>query len=173
MMRIKIVFLTILIGFSCIKNKNSGYNCENGNCVASFDNPTYLNLQDCKSLCGGSIIPPNSTKPGAVTITLNWDIHRKCDLNDWYPCWDVLVGLGYNQSDVNNESYFNHKDLSAPGSYTVTNLTPGAYYYGAKKTIRSNCYQAGTQFCGIIAPTTKSGSFQVKSDITTSVTASL
>lgn len=171
-MRIKIIFLVILISFSCAKKNKSGYNCNNGNCEASFDNPTYLNLQDCQSACGGGTTPSTTAKYGSVTIILNWDTHRRCDLNDWQPCWEVLVGLGNNQSEVNKESYFNHKALSAPGTYTVSNLAVGTYYYGAKKTILEDCVRGGSQFCGTVAPTVKSGSFLVKSAITTSVSVS-
>lgn len=111
--------------------------------------------------------------PGAVTITFNWDIHRKCEANDWFPCWDVVAGLGYSQSDIDKEAYFNHKELSSPGTYSTTNLPPGTYFYKAKKTIRFGCYITGDKFCGVPNPVIKTGSFQVNSNQTTSLTVNM
>ncbi len=50
------IFVFITISFiSCkTEEKQSGYNCSNGNCTAVFDNPQYLTLSDCQSACGSS-----------------------------------------------------------------------------------------------------------------------
>ncbi len=111
--------------------------------------------------------------PGSVTITLNWDIKRYCGANIWWPCWDVVVGLGYNQSEVDQEAYFIHKFLSEPSTFTVTNLAPGTYYYRAKKTVRQGCYLSGDHFCDIPPPVIKSGKFTIFSSVTTKLSVSL
>jgi len=164
-----LLFLVFL--FSCVEDKtNSGYNCEDGDCIASFDNPTYLTLQDCKSSCGTGTEPV--IKPGAVTFTLSWDVKRTCGNNVWFPCWDVDIGVGYSQSDVDKEAYFNHKSLSDVGTFTVTNLPPGTYYYRAKKTIRQTCFN-WTTGCEAPPPIVKSGKFTITSDRTTSISVTL
>ncbi|MCJ7447726.1 MAG: hypothetical protein MUO72_08535 [Bacteroidales bacterium] len=111
------------------------------------------------------------SKPGSVSITLNWDIEWTCKFVTYYPCWDVKVGLGYSQSDVDNEAYFKHKDLSEPGTYTATGLAPGIYFYKAKKTIRQTC-SIGL-FCSIPDPVIKTGEFIITSNDTTTFSVSL
>ena len=110
--------------------------------------------------------------PGEVSIVLSWDINRYCQLSKYFPCWDVVVGLGYSQSDVDKEAYFNSKSLSEPGTYNATNLAPGDYYYRAKKTIRTNCI-IGDVCPAPAAPTIKSGKFTIHSNLTTSISVAL
>ncbi|HUX56461.1 MAG TPA: hypothetical protein VMV77_05775 [Bacteroidales bacterium] len=174
----KLLFLILIVFlFSCDEGEKnqSGYNCVNGQCTATFENPTYLTLQDCQTVCGISVPTqpkPGSVSPGSVSITLSWDIKRYCNIV-WTlsPCWDVMVGLGYSQTDVDKEAYFNHKDLSEPGIYTVTNLAPGVYYYRAKKTIRTSCVSANG--CPAPPPVIKSGKFTITSNKTISISVSL
>mgnify|MGYP001300198008 CR=1 FL=1 len=49
---VSILGLIIVSVLSC-KTDESGYNCNSGICTAAFENPQYLTLADCQSLCGG------------------------------------------------------------------------------------------------------------------------
>jgi hypothetical protein len=165
------ILLSLLALISCKKDVNeqniSGYNCINNNCISVETNATYNTLAECQLEC-----KTTTQKQGSVSITLNWDIKRYCELNTWYPCWDVVVGLGYSQTEVNNEAYFNHKELPEPGIYNVVNLPVGTYYYRAKKTIRQSCV-LGTGPCGPPAPVIKSGTFTITSNYNKTISVSL
>jgi hypothetical protein len=120
--------------------------------------------------CNSEEEPSNS---GSVSITLNWDITWTCQFVNAFPCWDVKVGLGYSQSDVDKEAYFNHKDLSEPGTYTATGLAPGTYFYKAKKTIRQTCSFPLGVFCTIPDPVIKTEEFIITPNDTTTFSVSL
>ncbi len=45
-------FCLLLILNGCNKKDQSGYNCLNGTCSAALENPQYLSLADCQSVCG-------------------------------------------------------------------------------------------------------------------------
>lgn len=45
-------FCLFLILNGCNKNDQSGYNCLNGACSAALEDPQYLSLADCQSVCG-------------------------------------------------------------------------------------------------------------------------
>lgn len=48
-----VLFIVIaIVSYGCSTTEHSGYNCENGKCIASFDNPQYLTLVDCQGDCG-------------------------------------------------------------------------------------------------------------------------
>ena len=46
--------LIALASWGCGNDDQSGYNCVSGNCSAVFENPQYLTLSDCQSVCGNS-----------------------------------------------------------------------------------------------------------------------
>ena len=132
-MKITFIFLLFSISFSCVdeEEKNSGYNCDNGSCLATFNNPTYLTLQDCQSICGTSGTTTNPTQPktGAVSITLSWS-----NSSYTYTTDKVIIGLGYTSTDVTNGAYFEQKTYYTPSTYTKNNLNAGTYYYKATRT---------------------------------------
>lgn len=123
-----IVLITLIIG--CKKTDQSGYNCNNGVCSATFDNPQYLTLADCKSDCGSSTnssgyncsngtcikVTKNAqfenltlcqnncqnNSPGSVEISAVWTTNYvNCN-----PAFTVVIGFGYTSTDVANEAYF-------------------------------------------------------------------
>ncbi len=49
--KLSILFLIIVFGWGCKTPVQSGYSCIDGNCTAVFENPQYLNLTDCQSVC--------------------------------------------------------------------------------------------------------------------------
>jgi hypothetical protein len=51
---LSILVLTVISFVSCKTEKQSGYNCNSGNCTAVFENPQYLTLADCQSACSSS-----------------------------------------------------------------------------------------------------------------------
>ena len=116
-MRITILFLILCILFSCDEGekKQSGYNCVNGKCTATFDNPTYLTLQDCQTECGSSSVNPTPTpQNGYIYFTVNFDPVCNKSL--------TLINLGYSSNSVDldnnifiekaNQIHYNKYDYS-------------------------------------------------------------
>lgn len=168
----------------CKEKEQSGYNCNNGNCTAVFENPQYLTLSDCQSACGSSGAGYNcvsgncvsvssnaqystlsacqsacaNNRPGGVAITASWTTsYVNCN-----PAYTVVIGLGYSSTDVANETYFAQSGniLYSPANYTNSNLAPGTYYYKAKKTYRASFCAPGN---GTPPAVTKSGAFTITS----------
>ena len=162
-MRIKTLFIILCIGFSCVKDEDkSGYNCVNNECIATFDNPTYLTLQDCQTACViGSINPPAGTKTGTIYLYVPVS-SCSYDYNNFSV--SVTVGFGLSSTDVANDSYFYSKKFNLSGSVTLRDIQPGTYYYKAvRKSTNDKC---------AFLNTTKSGPFTVKSGQTCNVTIS-
>ena len=226
--------ITIL---SCGDGNQSGYNCENGLCTATFENPQYLTLTDCQSTCGNTIsgyacvngncvqvtvedsaqylsllscenycggsggsntstpgyncvngncvfvnenaafsslyncqISCSATAGGNVAISTNWTTAYGTGWPVCDPAYSVVIGLGYSSNDVINDSYFSQSASTgiSPTTYTKYNLTPGIYYYKAKKTFNANSCGTGQ---GIPPTVTRTGSFTIVSGLTTSVNA--
>ena len=153
-MRITILFLILCIGFSCEQaKKESGYNCVNGQCSATFDNPTYLTLQDCQTVCSTS--NPN-LQNGFIYFIVTFDIVCNKSL--------TLINLGYssNSVDLNNNNFIEKWTLMSysPSWLSSKKLASGTYYYKATKTS-----QVGDTQCLI----TKTGSIVVTSDKRTDI----
>ncbi len=187
--------LTIING--CKAKEQAGYNCNSGNCSAVFENPQYLTLSDCQSACGsnsgsgsagyncisGNCVSVSSNAQfstlsacqsacssggvttGKVKITASWS-----NPAPWSACgspYTVVIGLGYNSTDVNNESYFASNNFySSSATFTKDGLTAGVYYYGAKKTYNASICGTGQ---GIPPTVKKNGSFTIVAGQTTTV----
>jgi hypothetical protein len=41
--------------YGCKTIEEGGYNCVDGDCIGSFENPQYHTLEDCLNLCGGDL----------------------------------------------------------------------------------------------------------------------
>lgn len=66
-----IMLLTIFF-VGCETEEETGYNCNNGNCIAVFDNPQYLTLSDCQSACSSSSSAGyNCVSGNCVSVTSN------------------------------------------------------------------------------------------------------
>jgi len=149
-MRITILFLILCIGFSCDEEKKeSGYNCVNSQCTATFDNPTYLTLQDCQTECSSSSVNPAPTpQNGYIYFTVNFDLVCNRSL--------TLINLGYssNSVDLDNNIFIEKWTLISysPSWLSSKKLVSGTYYYKATKT-----NQVGDAQCLV----TKTGSIVV------------
>ena len=68
-----IMCLSLLIIFNrceeADKNKG-GYSCISGDCVADFDNPQYLTLADCQSVCGNNNGDDPNTDPNVNSLNV-------------------------------------------------------------------------------------------------------
>ncbi len=73
MKKINTIILLFLFVFNvgCEKKDNKGYNCTNGNCSAVFDNPQYLTLADCQSVCGSNSSGYNCVSGNCVFVDSN------------------------------------------------------------------------------------------------------
>lgn len=102
---------------------------------------------------------------GKVSISASWSVQ-----DPWSACgspFTIIIGLGYNSNDVSNESYFTQNSFySSPATLTIDGLSPGIYYYGAKKTFNSSICGTGQ---GIPPTVKKSGSFTIAAGQTTTV----
>lgn len=157
--------MILCIGFSCVKDEDkSGYNCVNNKCTATFENPTYLTLQDCQAACSSSTTnPPSTVKNGTASLHVIWN--HMCAATQFY--FTVTVGLGYTSTDVANNAFFTSKKLTVPGvDWNISDLKPAIYYYKATKS-------AGSEHCPPTTVTIKSGSFTIESGKTTSITVNL
>ena len=170
------LILIVFISVSCKTEEDSsdgGYSCIDGSCTANFNNPDYLTLEDCMSLCGNSQSNNNTnnnsgnvtnTSPGKVTITATWiRKYVACD-----PGYIVTIGLGYSSSDVANQAFFatSGNDSYPPASYSKQ-LEPGTYYYSVKKTYKMYC---GTGQ-GVPPDVVKNGAFTITGGNTTTINA--
>ena len=158
-MRITILFLILCIGFSCDEaKKESGYNCANGQCTATFDNPTYLTLQDCQTVCGSSSTNP-TIQNGFIYFTVNFDPVCNKSL--------TLINLGYssNSVDLDNNIFIEKWTLISysPSWLSSKKLVSSTYYYKATKTS-----QVGDANCLV----TKTGSIVVSSGKRTDINIS-
>jgi hypothetical protein len=164
-MKTKILFVILCIGFSCGKDENkSGYNCVNNECIATFDNPRYLTLQDCQTACGtsGTNIPPPSTKPGSIYFNVTFS--TICQVLPIGITTNVVdLGYGYSSTDVTNDAYIQSwKIKESQKTFIASDVKPGIYYYKAKKSSTdSKC-----------ATVIKTGTVTVNSGKITSVTIS-
>ncbi len=136
-MRNLLLFILLSIGFSfCGKERESGYNCEDGQCVAAFENPTYLTLQDCQSECGSAgTNNPTQPKTGTVKINLSWTLTSYAGT---ITSGSTIIGLGYSSTDVANGAYFVQQTYSTPDTFTHSNMKAGIYYYKAVRSFRTN-----------------------------------
>jgi hypothetical protein len=155
-MRITILFLILCIGFSCDgAKKESGYNCLNGQCTATFDNPTYLTLQDCQTVCNSSSVNP-ALQNGYIYFTVTFDIVCNKSL--------TVINLGYssNAVDLDNNIFIESWKLisTSPSWVSSKKLASGTYYFKATKTS-----QVGDAQCLI----TKTGSIVVTSNKRTDI----
>jgi hypothetical protein len=192
-------FSLLFILNACNKKDQSGYDCLSGTCSAAIENPQYLSLADCQSVCGnvnnvasgyncvsGNCVSVSSNaqystlsacqntcannNPGSVAITASWSVSPP-----WNACgvpFTVVIGLGYNSTDISNESYFaSNSFYSSPASYSKNGLAPGTYYYKAKKTYNINTCGCCAGQSGPPPTVTKSGSFTITAGQTTNVNA--
>ena len=60
--------LIIVILASCADDNQSGYNCVSGNCSAVFENPQYLTLSDCQSVCASNSSGYNCVSGNCVAV---------------------------------------------------------------------------------------------------------
>lgn len=102
---------------------------------------------------------------GKVTITASWTTNYvSCN-----PAYTVIIGLGYNSTDIANEAYFASSSyIYSPASYSKDGLAAGTYYYKAKKTYNASTCGTGQ---GIPPVVTKSGAFTITAGQTTTVDA--
>ena len=157
-MRISFIFLVLLITFSCDKKEEkSGYNCVNGQCIATFDNPTYLTIQDCQTEC--STDNPVPTEKGYIYFKVTFDLVCNKSLT-----W---IDLGYSSNPVNldNNIFIQKWSIgnSSPAWQASQKLESGTYYY---KAIKRN--QVGDAQCLV----TKTGSILVSTGKRTDITIS-
>jgi hypothetical protein len=187
---ISVFYLSLLLILNgCNKKDQSGYNCLNGTCSAALENAQYLSLADCQSVCGnfnnatsgyncvsGNCVSVSNNaqysnlsacqtdcannSPGSVVITASWSL-----FSPWDACgvpFTVVIGLGYNSTDITNESYFaSNSFIYSPASFSKNGLAPGTYYYKAKKTYNINtCGCCGGE-SGPPPTVTKSGAFTI------------
>lgn len=158
-MRNIMLFLLLCIGFSCGGEENqSGYNCESGQCTATFENPTYLTLQDCESTCGSSAVVPPIEKPGSIYFVVSFSAVCRTFAGG-FTLNTVNLGYGYSSTDVVNDAFIASWKFQQSDSKTVNNVKPGIYYYKAtRSSTDSNC-----------STVVKSGSFTIESSKSTRV----
>jgi hypothetical protein len=147
---------------SACSSGSAGYNCVSGNCVYVSSNAQYSNYSECRSACSSG---GGGGTTGKVIITASWS-----NPAPWNACsspYTVVIGLGYNSTDVANESYFTSSSFNtSPATFTKDGLTAGVYYYGAKKTFNASTCGTGQ---GIPPTVKKSGSFTIVAGQTTTV----
>jgi hypothetical protein len=166
-MRNLLLFLLLCTGFSCGGEENQpGYNCENGQCTATFQNPTYLTLQDCQSDCGTSgNTNPIQPKTGTVKISLSWTLTSYAGS---ITSGSSVLGLGYTSTDVANGAYFVQRTYTIPDTFTQSNLTVGIYYYKAVRSFNSNDGSGP-----VSRKVEKSGAFTIEAGKATTVSVNL
>jgi hypothetical protein len=153
-MRRLILFFILIAIFSCVKDKTkseSGYNCVNGQCTATFENPTFLTLQDCQSVCSIGVIPP-STGKGRVKISCIYPM--SCgSVVYWFSY--ITIGIGSIYADVALDHFTYSRKFYTGDSYLQyldVELAVGTYYY--KATLIPGCNVTSKE---------KSGSFTITS----------
>lgn len=143
------LILGLFISFVSCKDSKSGYNCVDGQCVANFENPQYLTLEDCQSVCNcntndsgyscinGQCVEVSSDAEFETlqmcenNCTDNRDGHLSLNVY-WYPLsyHSVNVGIAYSSTDAANNYFFKELHFYANNSaYFI--LSPGVYYYKA------------------------------------------
>ena len=127
-MRLAIVFFILIVTFSCEEKENkSGYNCLNGQCIATFDDPTYLTIQDCQTECSSNNQIP--TDNGYIYFKVTFDLVCNRSLT-----W---IDLGYSSNPVDlDKNIFIEKWLignTSPAWQASKKLASGTYYYKATK----------------------------------------
>ena len=167
MKKLTIALMTILfINAGCNSKDENGYDCNNGTCQAVFEDPQYLTITDCQSACSGG---GGTEQTGSVKITASWS-----NPSPWNMCgspYTVTIGLGYSSNDVANQSYFAQSNFySSSAIFQRSNLTPGVYYYGARKVFNSGTCGTGQ---GVPPTVFKTGSFTITTGQTTNVSTSL
>jgi hypothetical protein len=149
---ILLMLFTTLI-FACEKDSNSNSN-----------NSVKPNTPGGNT--GGPGTSVGSTT-GSVKISATWS-----NPAPWNACnvpYSVVIGLGYSSTDVTNESYFGSSSfVNSAATLEWGGLSPGVYYYGAKKTFNASVCGTGQ---GIPPAVKKSGSFTIVAGQTTSVTS--
>jgi hypothetical protein len=153
---IMLLFFTMML-FSCEKDNNSGSN-NSGNGNTQGGNTGGGNTGG-----GGS---GGGSSTGSVTIRVTWS-----NPLPWSACnvpYSVVIGLGYSSTDVVNESYFGSNSfVHSAATLEWGGLSPGVYYYGAKKTYNASICGTGQ---GIPPTVKKTGSFTIVAGQTTSIT---
>jgi len=136
---------------------------------------SIFTLTQCQKKSNQSNTPSNSTgtttgttsasTTGKVVITATWNsTYVMCN-----GAYNVVIGLGYNSTDVANEAYFAQSNYAgSSASFSKDNLAPGVYYYKAKKTYNSTKCGTGQ---GIPPVVTKSGAFTITAGQTITVNA--
>lgn len=172
---LNLVTLFLFISFVSCKDNKSGYSCVDDQCVADFDNPQYLTLEDCQNVCNCSINGSGySCIDGqcvAVSSDANYATLELCENNCadtrdgrvtfnvyWSP-WSmhfVDVGIAYSSTDAANNSFFKDLHFYSNNSATLS-LSPDIYYYKADFTYSDNLLD------------TKSGSFTIEPNTGTTV----
>ncbi|MEI6755355.1 MAG: hypothetical protein WCK78_19625 [Paludibacter sp.] len=169
---IGIFLFPVLLAFSSCNTSKGGYSCQNGKCIADFENPQYVTLSDCQSLCSSSSTSntntTNTSTKGTVNISYSWNMkYSTCNY-----AYTVIFGFAYTSSDASNESYFDQvSSVISPTTFSKT-LTAGTYYYKIKKTYNSSTCGSGM---GQSTPSAvyKTGSFKITAGKSTTVDVSI
>ena len=121
-------------------------------------------LNGCKKTSNTSSNSSTASANGKVVISASWNsTYLNCR-----PAYTVVIGLGYNSTDVANETYFAQGSYAgSSASFTKDNLTPGIYYYRVKK--KYNSTSCGIGQGGVPPIVIKSGSFTITSGQITNV----
>lgn len=143
------VILCIIVFAHCKKNENQNKSTGGGTAPTATATPTNT----------------TTATTGKVVITATWN-------STYVSCtgaYNVVIGLGYNSTDVANEAYFAQSNFTgSSANFSKSSLAPGVYYYKAKKTY--NATKCGTGQ-GVPPVVTKSGAFTVTAGQTITVNA--
>jgi len=166
---LNIFLFTVLLSFSSCSTSKGGYICQDGKCIADFENPQYLTLSDCQSNCSsGNNTNINESNNGTVNISYSWNMkYSACNY-----AYTVIFGYAHSSSEASNESFFDQvSSIISPTSFSKI-LPAGTYYYKIKKSYNSSTCGTGM---GQSTPTTvyKTGSFKISAGKSTSVNVSL
>lgn len=157
-MKTKSLFFITICLFTLASCKR-GYKCNSGKCEMVNMKADYVTLDDCKKYCENT-----AASTGAVVINTTFEKYSRSYVgNSSYSCENcVEIAIGYTSNDIENKSYILKGDwCNSPAQFFKDGLTPGIYYYVARKYSHRN-----TSFCPVEE---KKGSFTVTSGRTTTV----
>ncbi|MDR0619700.1 MAG: hypothetical protein LBG17_07380 [Bacteroidales bacterium] len=159
LIKISLAFFFITILNSCKDEENqndSGYNCKDGNCIATYENPQYLTLKDCQSACAHSTAGYNCISGTCVAVSNNAQYptlaacQTSCanstfgslevNVNGGCGCMFLGAFVALSVADLDAKAYITSFIVMSCGSGGSSDFkfAPGAYYLRVGRANVSN-----------------------------------
>lgn len=125
---------------NCNKTDNKGYNCDNGNCIAAFENPQYLSLSDCQSVCskGNNTTGYNCVNNNCLPVNTNPQYTSITACESVCKNGNTTLGIPTQILPANGA-----KNIWSPFTYSWSNVTGATGYDLEGYYFSSNNQQGG------------------------------